>query len=112
MTPCAECGAPYPPAALVAGACLGCLYGPAGPWARLEELHLLAPALAQRELRTFHAYTRRPTGHHLRAWRDARATLQDNQDEYAALYAAWCASAPAPSACDGPEIMLTEIAPA
>jgi hypothetical protein len=94
MTACTECGALCPPAALVAGTCLTCLYGPAGPWPRLEELHLLAPALAQRELRTFRAYTRRPTDHHLRAWRAARAALQDNQDEYAALYAAWCATAP------------------
>jgi hypothetical protein len=101
-----------PPAALVAGTCLACLYGPAGPWPRLEELHLLAPALARQELAAFNAYTRRPTDHHLRAWRDARAALQDNQDEYAALYAAWCAGAPAPNAGDDLEIMLTEVAPA
>jgi hypothetical protein len=94
MTACTECGALYPPAALIAGGRLACLYGPAGPWPRLEELHLLAPALAQRELHAFRAYTRRPTERHLRAWRAARQALQENQDDYAALYTARGATTP------------------
>jgi hypothetical protein len=94
MTAGAPGGAPDPPGAQRAGGCRACRYGLADPWPCRAELDLLAPALARQERAACHAYARRPTAHHRRAWHAARAARQAHQAEYAALYAARCAAAP------------------
>ena len=90
MTPCAPGGAL--PAAQ-GGVCRACRYGPADPWLCRAELDLLAPALARQERAACHAYARRPTAHHRRAWHAARAARQAHQAESAALARAPCAGA-------------------